>query len=101
LAPGPVAFKPVALITVDQFGKQDIVIGQPVQICNPTVKYHDGRKFAVVDAKAHLICYQIVKQPSIGAKTIKTQNQFAVTGFKTGARAMFCVQSYKKLVGEK
>ncbi len=101
IAPGPVALKQVPITTVDQFGKQAIVVGQPIQLCNPTVKYHKGQKFAVVDGKAHLMCYSIFKQAPVAGHVVQTTDQFVNATYKTGQRTMFCAPSYKTLIGEK
>jgi hypothetical protein len=101
IAPGPIGHQPVAITTTDQFGKQDIVLGQPIQICNPTAKVHKDRKFPIINQKAHLICYQIVKQPEAKTRTVDTRNQFYNRKYQTGARISFCAPSYKTLIGEK
>jgi hypothetical protein len=98
--PGPIGHAPVGITTTDQFGKQDIKIGQPVQICNPTAKVHKDKKFGVVNPKAHLICYQIMG-PEVKPRMIDTRNQFYNRKYQTGPRTVFCAPSYKTLIGEK
>ncbi len=100
IAPGPVAHPTVGITTTDQFGKQDLKIGQPIQICNPTVKYHGKKKFAAVNPKAHLICYQIMS-PEAKPHMVDTRNQFYARKYQTGPRTVFCAPSYKTLIGEK
>lgn len=100
IAPGPVGHAPVAITTTDQFGKQDIKLGQPLQLCNPTTKTHKGKLFAAVNPKAHLICYQIMN-PQSKTHTVDTRNQFYNRKYQTGDRTVFCAPSYKTLVGEK
>jgi hypothetical protein len=99
--PGPIGHPPVPITTTDQFGKQDIVLGQPIQICNPTAKVHNDRQFPIINKQAHLICYQIVKQPEAKPHAVLTQNQFYNRKYQTGPRIMFCAPSYKTLIGEK
>ena len=100
IAPGPIGHAPVAITTTDQFGKQDIKLGQPLQLCNPTVKVHKGKVFGAVNPKAHLICYQIMNAES-KPRTVDTRNQFNNRKYQTGVRTVFCAPSYKTLVGEK
>jgi hypothetical protein len=101
IAPGPIGHAPVPITTVDQFGKQEILLGEPIQICNPTVKYHKGKMFGVTNGKAHMMCYSILKpQPNAG-HTVQTGNQFYNRTYKTGVRTMFCAPTFKKLIGEK
>ena len=101
IAPGPVGHQPVAITTTDQFGEQEIVLGQPIQICNPTAKVHKGKKFPAFNKQAHLICYQIVKQPDAKMRTVDTRNQFFNRKYQVGARVSFCAPSYKTLIGDK
>ena len=101
ILPGPIGHAPVPITTVDQFGKQQIMLGEPIQICNPTLKIHKGKKFAVVNGQAHLMCYSIVKPEPNAGHTVKTGTQFYNRTYKTGVRTMFCAPSFKKLVGEK
>ena len=101
IAPGPIGHPPVAITTTDQFGEQQIVLGQPIQICNPTAKVHKGKKFPALNAKAHLICYEIVKQPDAKMRAVDTRNQFYNRKYQVGARVSFCAPSYKTLIGDK
>ena len=101
IAPGPIGHPPVAITTTDQFGEQQIVLGQPIQICNPTAKVHKGKKFPALNAKAHLICYEIVKQPDAKMRAVDTRNQFYSRKYQVGARVSFCAPSYKTLIGDK
>jgi hypothetical protein len=100
IMPGPIGHAPVAITTTDQFGKQDIKLGQPVQLCNPTVKYHNKKMFPAVNPKAHLICYQIMQSES-KPHTVDTRNQFYKRKYQTGPRTVFCAPSFKTLIGEK
>ena len=99
--PGPIGHPPVAITTTDQFGEQQIVLGQPIQICNPTVKVHKGKKFPAFNKQAHLICYQITKQPDAKMRAVDTRNQFYNRKYQVGARISFCAPSYKTLIGDK
>jgi hypothetical protein len=101
IAAGPIGHQPVGITTTDQFGKQDIVLGQPIQICNPAAKVHKDRKFPIINQKAHLICYQIVKQPESKNRMIDTRNQFYNRKYQAGPRTLFCAPSFKTLIGEK
>ncbi len=100
IAPGPIGHPPVGITTTDQFGKQDLKIGNPIQICNPTLKIHKGKTFAAVNPKAHLICYQILT-PEAKPRAVDTRNQFYNRKYQTGPRTVFCAPSYKTLIGEK
>lgn len=101
IAPGPVGHPPVAITTTDQFGQQQIVLGQPIQLCAPTAKVHKGKAFSAYNPKAHLICYQIVKKPETKSRIVDTRNQFYNRRYQTGARISFCAPSYKTLIGDK
>ncbi len=94
-----VATPNVPLVTIDQFGKTNIVIGQAVSVCNPTIKYHNGRKFGVADKKNHLVCYAIVRQEPQKPRIVKTRDQFRTAHMKMEDRTMFCAPATKKLVG--
>lgn len=93
------ALKPETITVIDQFGKQEQVLGRPVQICNPAVKIHNRKEFGVEHKERHLVCYKLVKPAQQPVKRkVAINNQFAPDSFSTDLRTLFCVPSSKKLL---
>lgn len=80
----------------DQFGKDQVVLGRAVMLCNPSAKVHNKKRYGIRNAKRHLVCYNIVKQSRPKARTVIIQNQFEGNYLNTAHRQMFCVPSHKK-----
>lgn len=97
-AGGPLAMQPVPITVGDQFGKANIVLGQPIMVCNPSTKSHKGKQYGVTNPQIHLVCYNIVKQLPPVTRQVKTRNQFGDHSLITGLRTMFCAPSYKKVI---
>lgn len=100
-AEGP-TLKPETITVADQFGKAQLVLGRPELVCNPSTKRHGDKSYQVENQKRHLICYSLVKQSDQPrSRKVKTANQFTTANLLTNERRLFCVPSYKKLIGEK
>ncbi len=93
---------PENITVADQFGKSEIVLGRPIMLCNPSVKVHNGRKYGVLNQKVHQVCYNVIKQTDGQPnRKVRTANQFTTADMAVGGRQMFCVPSYKTLLGGK
>jgi hypothetical protein len=69
----------VAATLEDQFQTTDVVVKEPVLFCNPVEKTVGEEVTRIVDADAHLTCYNIDLATQIGFTTqihIETDNQF-------------------------
>lgn len=93
---------PENIVVADQFGKAEIVLGRPFMLCNPSLKVHNGKKYGVLNKKVHQVCYNIVKQnDGQPTRKVRTANQFTTADMAVGGRFVFCVPSYKTLLGGK
>jgi hypothetical protein len=94
--------KPENIVVADQFGKAEIVLGQPFLLCNPSIKVHNGKNYAILNKRVHQVCYNIVKQSDQQPmRRVRTANQFTTADMLIGPRQMFCVPSYKTLLDGK
>ena len=95
------ALTPEAIIVADQFGRAQIVLARPVMLCNPSRKVHREKQYPVRSPELHLVCYEPAKQDKPRMRAVRIGNQFQITDLRVAERAMFCVPSNKKLLGER
>ncbi|WP_417221940.1 hypothetical protein [Amphritea sp.] len=88
--------KPVEITIQDQFGRDKVVLGQPVMLCNPSAKIHGKKSYRIQNKERHLVCYHIIKQRSPKSLKVQINNQFEGNGLQTGERQIFCAPSLKK-----
>jgi hypothetical protein len=106
---------PVGL--VDQFDKEQVRVGRPLLLCNPTVKIHGSiigaagdlgdNETPITNKEAHLVCYRIISSgllPATGAKlagarerAVQVLNQFDKEIIKVAEPILLCVPSTKFL----
>ena len=80
----------------DQFGKSEVVLGQPRMLCNPSSKVHNRKEFGILNKERHLVCYDYAKQSRVSPQDLKINNQFAPDDVVSTRREMFCVPSSKE-----
>jgi hypothetical protein len=66
------SFRPGPVSLVDQFGAAANVAEEPERLCNPVDKEGEG----VTDPTAHLMCYDLQKQPGFVRQDHVVRNQF-------------------------
>lgn len=88
--------KSVEITIQDQFGRDKVVLGQPVMLCNPSAKTHGKKNYSIQNKERHLVCYSILKQSSPKSLKVQINNQFEGNGLQTGQRRIFCAPSLKK-----
>ena len=93
--------KPVSITVQDQFGRDQIVLGRPTMLCNPSAKVHGKKRYNIIDKKRHLVCYNIIKQRGVRSQRVQINNQFEGNRVRTMERKMFCAPSYKKHITDR
>lgn len=93
--------KPVSITIQDQFGEDQVVLGRPTMLCNPSAKIHGKKRYNIIDKQRHLVCYNIVKQRGVKSRRVQINNQFEGNRVTTGQRKMFCAPSYKKHINDR
>jgi len=88
--------KPEQIVIEDQFGKSEVVLGQPRMLCNPSAKRHRDKLYRVENEKRHLVCYDIVKQGKVEKHELNINNQFGPDDVVSTRRRTFCVPSLKE-----
>ncbi len=107
----------IPLGLVDQFDKEQVRVGRPVLLCNPTVKIHGESATAagglsdnvtrITNEAAHLVCYRIISPsltPTISSlaatpreRAVQVLNQFDKEIIKVAEPVLLCVPSLKRL----
>ncbi len=110
----------IPLGLVDQFDKEQVRVGRPVLLCNPTVKIHGESAAGTADdvrlednrtdptnATAHLVCYRIISPAplpttsSLAAtpreRAVQVLNQFDKEIIKVAEPVLLCVPSTKTI----
>ena len=81
----------------DQFlTEQQVKLGNPVALCNPVEKNHDGIITPRKNPDDHLMCYQIEGLPF--DTNVRTFNQFGDAGYPVTRADMLCVPSEKTVL---
>lgn len=88
--------KPVSIRIQDQFGRDEVVLGRPAMLCNPSAKTHGKKKYRIQNKERHLVCYTLAKQSPSKSQKVKINNQFEGNALNTGQRRLFCAPSLKK-----
>jgi hypothetical protein len=119
-AEGPSVNIPLGL--VDQFDKEQVRVGRPILLCNPTVKIHGETATSaandlgdivtpITNPDAHLVCYRIISPPRTpttsafpfaarqGGRGVEVLNQFGKEELKVTQPVVLCVPSTKTLPG--
>jgi hypothetical protein len=79
----------------DQFGKSVAVVSQPLRLCSPASK--NGQ--ALVNPRAHLVCYPIKRTPQFQARKVLVKNQFGSQTMTVVRPETLCVPSSKATTG--
>ena len=79
----------------DQFGKSEVLLGQPVMLCNPSAKTHKGERFEIEDERRHLVCYDYVKQGRVESHELVIETQFGRQEVVSSRRELFCAPASK------
>lgn len=96
------ALMPEKITVADQFGKAQIVLARPALVCNPSIKVHRDRTYRPKSPDLHLVCYTPLEQSDKPRnRRVQIGNQFQVAELELAERALFCVPSQKKLIGER
>jgi hypothetical protein len=93
--------EPTRITTRDQFGKKNIVVADPVMLCNPAEKHHRGKTYKVNDEKRHLVCYNVRADLKPKGVRVETKNQFGSLIMTAGRVRMFCAPSLKEHLKER
>jgi len=81
----------------DQFHPEQVRVNNPVLLCNPVKKQHNGAVTEVRHPDHHLVCY--TKTPRQFVNTRDFRNQFESSQLITIASDLLCVPSKKAIVG--
>jgi len=87
--------KKETLYIKDQFGGTETVLGQPVMLCNPSTKRHNGKDYKVRNEKRHLVCYNYLKRQDVKSQNLMINNQMGPDKVVSTKRELFCVPSEK------
>jgi hypothetical protein len=79
----------------DQFGKSVAVVSQPLRLCSPVSKNAQ----ALVNPRAHLVCYPIKRTPQFQARKVLVKNQFGSQAMTVVRPETLCVPSSKATTG--
>lgn len=85
----------------DQFGRDQVVLGRPVMLCNPSEKIHGRKTFKIQDAERHLVCYTYLRQKQPDAQELRIQTQFGQDEVISTRREMFCAPAGKSHIKPK
>jgi hypothetical protein len=89
------AFKTRRASLADQFGKRTAVVRQPVRLCTPARK--NGQ--AMINPRAHLVCYPITVSPQFTPRTVLVKNQFGSMTLTVVRPETLCLPSSKATTG--
>jgi hypothetical protein len=89
------AFKTRRATLADQFGKRAAVIRQPVRLCTPVRK----NGLALINPRAHLVCYPITVSPQFTPRTVVVKNQFGSMTLTVARPETLCLPSSKATTG--
>jgi hypothetical protein len=90
---------PRVVVVIDQFGQATAQLQYITYFCNPAEKTHldDGRFYPIVDAKAHLACYQtFIPDPMV--HPITSVDQFGNWQFEVSQPQYVCCPALKEHV---
>ena len=90
-------FHPPAYVSLtDQFGSHRAAVGQPLQLCVPTLKIARGVVSPITNASAHLLCFAVTFQ----SKPVKVfdKNQFGTSPVVVQQVKSLCLPSTKKII---
>ncbi|MGH2712069.1 MAG: DUF7450 family protein [Actinomycetota bacterium] len=76
----------------DQFGQEQVNVGQPVQLCAPVQKNEEQIQHPV----NHLVCYAIAGKRKV--KLVEVRNQFEKKKLTTRKPTLLCVPSSKLVI---
>jgi hypothetical protein len=79
----------------DQFGKSVAVVSQPLRLCSPVSK--NGQ--ALVNPRAHLVCYPITRTPQFQVRKVLVKNQFGSQAMTVVRPETLCLPSSKATTG--
>lgn len=79
---------------IDQFMKEEVKVLRPRMLCNPAIKWHEGKEVPVRYPEKHLMCYEIDPKTET-AKTVIVANQFGTQKLQVGKSRFLCVPSEK------
>jgi hypothetical protein len=88
-------FKTRRATLADQFGKRTAVIRQPVRLCTPAKK--NGQ--AMINPRAHLVCYPITVSPLFTPRRVVVKNQFGSMTLSVTRPETLCLPSSKTTTG--
>jgi hypothetical protein len=80
----------------DQWGREQVRVGRPVLLCNPTVKVHEAVT-PIENPDAHLLCYKIATPNLSPTRAVQVRNQFDKDVIKVAQPTLLCVPSRKQL----
>src|SRR5262245_6281843 len=89
------AFKTRKVKLADQFGSGSAVVSKPVRLCAPASK--NGS--AVINRRAHLVCYPIRFSPQPGQHRVLVKNQFGPQTMTVIQPETLCLPSSKATTG--
>lgn len=81
----------------DQFLLDRARVLDPIALCNPVEKTHDGVVTPIQHPDEHLVCYTIRTQTPV-ARAVRADNQFGLETLNLGSADILCVPSKKQLV---
>jgi len=91
---GQAGSTPLSVVVIDQFGEFQVNVLEPKLFCNPAEKRADGLIYPIVDATAHLACYEILN-PTPFAHPIVAIDQFGQWQLDVSQANCLCVPSIK------
>jgi hypothetical protein len=87
------------VVLTDQFGQEDVDVGEAVRLCNPVAKTHGGVTTPIESADEHLTCYDIDGERGRPARlSAIVRHQFGVEHLRVGSARALCVPSQKRLM---
>jgi Big-like domain-containing protein len=82
-----------AVTVRDQFGRQQVVVGEPEYLCNPASK--NGSPIS--NPTAHLVCYELEGVDPFAERRVSLRDQFGVQSFQVEDPTKLCVPSRKRV----
>jgi hypothetical protein len=77
----------------DQFGRQQVVVGEPEYLCNPASKNGSG----IQNPTRHLVCYELEGVDPFRERRASLRDQFGVQTFTVDDPTKLCVPSSKRV----
>ena len=88
------------VVLTDQFGEERGIARNPVRLCNPVEKEHEGATFPLVSPPSqlrHLVCYELKTEQNV-KRTVLTRTQFGLERVRVDKARLLCVPSEKTVL---